>query len=245
SNNLAVYEGDGGIVLGGFFRRLLIALDRGDLTKLPFSDDITSESRLLMRRTVRERIQAIAPFLMLEEDPYIVIDDAGRLRWIVDAFTTSDSYPYARHYPIDRGRPLVNYLRNSVKATVDAYDGTTTLYVFDAEDPIIAAYRGIFPTLFKDAAAMPAALRKHVRYPEMQLRVQATVYGLYHMTDPAVFYNREDLWSIASEVGMNNRREQATLTMDPNFVLMTLPGEQKPEFIEILPFTPANRNNLI
>src|SRR5207302_364920 len=104
----------------------------------------------------------------------------------------------------------------------------TTLYVFDAEDPIIAAYRGIFPSLFKDAAAMPPALRKHVRYPEMQLRLQASVYGLYHMTDPAVFYNREDLWSIASEVGMNNRREQATQTMDPNFVLMTLPGERSP-----------------
>jgi len=245
SNNLAVYEGNGGIVLGGFFRRLLIALDRGDLTKLPFSDDITSESRLLMRRTIRDRIEAVAPFLTLEEDPYIVIDDAGRLVWMVDGFTTSDSYPYARHYQIDRGSSGVNYLRNSVKATVDAYDGTLMFYVFDPEDPIINAYRGIFPSLFKDASAMPPALRRHVRYPEMQLRLQASVYGLYHMTDPAVFYNREDLWSVATEVGMNNRREQATQTMDPNFVLMTLPGEQKPEFIEILPFTPANRNNLI
>jgi hypothetical protein len=132
-----------------------------------------------------------------------------------------------------------------VKVVVDAYDGTTTFYVFDAEDPIIAAYRNIFPTLFKDAAALPAALRRHVRYPELMLELQAAVYGLYHMTDPGVFYNREDLWSVASQVGMNDRREQTTQTMEPNFVLMTLPGERAAEFIEILPFTPANRNNLI
>jgi uncharacterized protein len=128
---------------------------------------------------------------------------------------------------------------------VDAYDGTTFFYIFDAGDPIIAGYREIFPTLFKDASAMPAALRKHVRYPELMLKLQADVYGLYHMTDPAVFYNREDLWSVASEVGMNDRREQATQTMEFNFVLMTLPGERTTESVEILPFTPANRNNLI
>ena len=244
-NNFETYGGTGGVVLGGFFRRLLIALDRGDLAKLPFSDDITAESRLMMRRGIRERMSALAPFLTQEDDPYLVVDDEGRLWWIIDGFTTSDSFPYARHYPIDRNGPSVNYLRNSVKATIDAYNGTTTFYVFDNEDPILAAYRSIFPSLFKDAAAMPPTLRRHVRYPEVLLRVQASVYGLYHMTDPEVFYNREDLWSIATEVGMGNRREQATVTMDPNYVLMTLPGEQKPEFVEILPFTPANRNNLI
>jgi len=132
-----------------------------------------------------------------------------------------------------------------VKVVVDAYDGTTTFYVFDAEDPIIAAYRRIFPSLFQDASAMPPTLRKHVRYPELLLKLQASVYGLYHMTDPEVFYNREDLWTIASEVGMNERGEQATLTMEPNFVLMKLPGETGVEFVEILPFTPARRNNLI
>ena len=143
------------------------------------------------------------------------------------------------------GRERINYMRNSVKAVIDAYNGTTTFYVFDAEDPIIAAYRGLFPVLFKDASAMPGDLRKHVRYPELFLKMQAAVYGLYHMTDAGAFYNREDLWSVASEVGMNTRREQAQQAMDPNFVLMTLPGETKTEFIEILPFTPANRNNLI
>src|SRR5712691_7374281 len=223
TNSLTSYEGTGGIVLGGFFRRLLIALDRGDLAKLPFSDDVMPDSRLLMRRNVRDRVQALAPFLTFDPDPYIIVGDDGRLSWMMDAFTISDAFPYARHYRF--GRESINYIRNSVKAIVDAYDGTTTFYVFDAEDPIIAAYRAIFPSLFKDADAMPPAMRKHVRYPELLLEVQATVYGLYHMTAPEVFYNREDLWSTASEVRLNERREQAQQTMEPNFVLMRLPGE--------------------
>jgi hypothetical protein len=243
TNSLTSYEGNGGILLGGFFRRLLIALDRGDVAKLPFSDDITAESRLLMRRTVRDRVEALAGFLTFDDDPYIVVTDEGRLVWMMDAFTTSASYPYARHYSL--GRERINYMRNSVKAVIDAYDGTTTFYVFDEEDPIIGAYRGIFPSLFKHASAMPPGLRAHVRYPELLLEMQAKVYGLYHMTNPEVFYNREDLWTVATEVGLNERREQATQPIEPNFVLMTLPGEKTTEFIEILPFTPSNRNNLI
>jgi uncharacterized membrane protein (UPF0182 family) len=243
TNNLTSYEGHGGIVLGGLFRRILIATDRGDLTKIPFSDDVTPESRLLMRRNVRDRVAAIAPFLVFDPDPYVVVTNEGRLVWIMDAFTTSDSYPYSRHYPL--GRDSINYMRNSVKVVMDAYDGTTSFYVFDNDDPIIAAYRSIFPTLFKDASAMPAPLRKHVRYPELLLKLQAQVYGLYHMTDPEVFYNREDLWSVASEVGTTGQGTQGTIPMEPNFVLMTLPGERAIEFIEVLPFTPANRNNLI
>jgi len=243
TNSVTSYEGTGGIVLGGFLRRLLIAVDRGDVSKLPFSDDVTPESRLLMRRNVRERVQALTgDFLTFDEDPYMVVGDDGRLQWIMDAFTTSESYPYSRHYRL--GRRRVNYIRNSVKAVIDAYDGTTTFYVFDATDPIINAYRAIFPALFKDASAMPDGLRKHVRYPELQLELQAAVYGLYHMTDPGVFYNREDLWTVASEVRSNNQ-EQAAQPMMPNFVLMTLPGETGTEFVEILPFTPNNRNNLI
>ena len=229
-----------GIRLGGFLRRLLIALDRGDIAKLPFSDDVTSESRLLMRRNLRERVQELAPFLTLDPDPYVVVGEDGRIYWLMDAFTTSDTYPYARRYPL--GDERINYIRNSVKVVIDAYTGATTFYVFDAKDPVIAAYRAIFPGLFTDASAMPPALRKHVRYPELLLTVQAAVYGLYHMTDPDVFYNREDLWSVATEVGSTDQRQQV---MEPNFVLMTLPGERATEFIEILPFTPANRNNLI
>jgi len=243
TNSLTSYEGNGGILLGGFLRRILIASDRGDLTKLPFSDDINGQSRLLMLRNVHERVSALAPFLTYDPDPYMVVGDDGRLSWIMDAFTTSDSYPYSTHYAL--GNTLINYMRNSVKVVIDAYDGTTTFYVFDAQDPIIAAYRRIFPALFKDAAAMPPDLRKHVRYPEMLLKLQASVYGLYHMTDPQVFYNREDLWTVASEVGMDESGQQKTQAMEPNFVLMKLPGEAAVEFVEILPFTPANRNNLI
>jgi hypothetical protein len=243
SNSLTSYEGNGGIVLGGFLRRIVIALDRDDLSKLPFSDDVNKDSRLLMRRNLRDRVSALAPFLTYEPDPYIVLGDDGRLSWIMDAFTLSDSYPYSSHYRLDNNP--INYMRNSVKVVIDAYDGTTTFYVFDTEDPIIAAYRSIFPSLFKDAALMPAGLRKHVRYPELLLKLQAEVYGLYHMTDPEAFYNREDLWTVATEVGMGEGGGQVTQAMQPNFVLMKLPGEKGEEFVEILPFTPSNRNNLI
>ena len=243
TNNLNSYEGNGGILLGGFLRRIIIALDRGDLAKLPFSDDVTPDSRLLMRRNLRDRVSTLAPFLTFDPDPYIVLDDDGRLSWMMDGFTSSDSYPYSSHFPL--GGNSINYMRNSVKVVIDAYDGTTTFYVFDPEDPIIAAYRRIFPSLFKDASTMPPGLRKHVRYPELLLKLQAEVYGLYHMTDTEAFYNREDLWTVATEVGMSDTGEQKTQTMEPNFVLMKLPDESGMEFVEILPFTPANRNNLI
>ena len=243
TNNLTSYQGTGGVELGGFLRRAMIAFDRGDLAKLPFSDDVNSQSRLLMRRGVHDRAATLAPFLTFDNDPYVVLSDDGRLSWILDAFTRSDSYPYATHYTV--AGQSVNYMRNSVKVVVDAYDGTTTFYVFDNQDPIMAAYRGIFPSLFKDASEMPAGLRKHVRYPELLLKLQAEVYGLYHMTNPEVFYNREDLWTVATEVGMGEGGAQQTQAMEPNFVLMKLPGESGVEFVEILPFTPANRNNLI
>jgi uncharacterized membrane protein (UPF0182 family) len=243
TNNLTSYEGNGGIALGGFLRRMIIALDQSDLAKLPFSDDVNKDSRLLMRRNIRDRVSALAPFLTYDPDAYIVLGDDGRLSWIMDAYTVSDSYPYSTHYQLDSNP--INYMRNSVKVVVDAYDGTTTFYVFDADDPIIAAYRRIFPSLFKDAALMPPGLRKHVRYPELLLKLQAEVYGLYHMTDPVAFYNREDLWTVATEVGMGDGGQQTTQAMQPNFVLMKLPGETGEEFVEILPFTPNSRNNLI
>ncbi len=243
SNNLTSYEGNGGIVIGGFLRRMIIALDQDDLAKLPFSDDVNSGSRLLMRRNIRDRVSALAPFLTYDPDAYIVLGDDGRLSWIMDAFTVSDSYPYSTHYRLDNNS--INYMRNSVKVVIDAYDGTTTFYVFDSEDPIVAAYRRIFPSLFKDASEMPPGLRKHVRYPELLLKLQAEVYSLYHMTDPEAFYNREDLWTVATEVGMGEGGQQTTQEIQPNYVLMKLPGETGEEFVGILPFTPANRNNLI
>jgi uncharacterized protein len=243
TNNLTSYQGTGGIVLGGLLHRTLIAADRGDLWKVPFSDDITAQSRLLMRRNIRERVAALAPFLTWDADPYVVAGDDGRLYWMLDAFTTSDSYPYSSHYAL--GDDQVNYMRNSVKVVIDAYNGTTTFYVFDTQDPILGAWRRIFPSLFRDAAEMPADLRRHVRYPQLLFEEQAAVYGLYHMSDPEVFYNREDLWTVASELGMSDTGEQQAQAMEPNYVLMKLPGEAAVEFVEILPFTPANRNNLI
>ena len=243
TNNLNSYEGNGGIVLDSFLRRLIIAFDRDDLAKLPFSDDVNNNSRLLMRRNIRDRVSALAPFLTFDPDPYLVLGEDGRLSWMMDGFTVSDNYPYSTHYQLDNNS--INYMRNSVKVVVDAYDGTTTFYVFDSQDPIIAAWRRIFPSLFKDASMMPTGLRKHVRYPEMLLNLQAEVYGLYHMTDAEAFYNREDLWTVATEVTLGAGGEQATQSMQPNFVLMKLPGEDGEEFVEILPFTPANRNNLI
>jgi len=243
TNSLTSYQGTGGILLGGFLRRVLLAFDRDDLGKLPFSDDVTSQSRLLMRRNVRDRVTALAPFLTFDQDPYIVLGEDGRLSWVMDAFTTSDSYPYSTHYALNDNS--INYMRNSVKVVIDAYDGTTTFYVFDDKDPILGAYRRLFPSLFKDASAMPVSLRKHMRYPELLFKLQAEVYGLYHMTNPQVFFNREDLWTVATETGSSENGDQTKQAMQPNFVLMKLPGETGAEFVEILPFTPANRNNLI
>jgi hypothetical protein len=243
TNKLTSYQGTGGIPLGGFLRRVLLAYDRDDLGNLPFNHDVNPESRLLMRRNVRERVSALAPFLTFDQDPYIVLGENGRLSWVMDAFTTSDSFPYSTHYSL--GDASVNYMRNSVKVVIDAYDGTTTFYVFDDKDPILGAYRRIFPSLFKDASSMPAWLHKHVRYPELLFKLQAEVYGLYHMTNPQVFFNREDLWTVATETGSADNGDQTKQPMQPNFVLMKLPGEAGAEFVEILPFTPSNRNNLI
>ncbi|QMV17633.1 UPF0182 family protein [Granulicella sp. 5B5] len=248
SNNLTSYQGTGGIPIGGELRRILLATDRGDLGKVPFSDDITPDSRLLMRRNIRQRVAVLAPFLTFDSDPYLVVGEDGRLSWILDAYTASDSYPDATHYTLPDGTS-VNYIRNSVKAVVDAYNGTTTFYVFDPSDPLIAAWRHIFPALFRDAVSMPPDLRHHIRYPETLFSLQAQVYALYHMTVPEVFFNREDLWTVATETTnqptSDDSGQSGAQPMQPNFVLMKLPGETNAEFVEILPFTPANRNNLI
>ena len=243
SNNLTSYQGTGGIMLGNFLRRVIIAFDRGDLGTLPFSDDVNTQSRLLMRRNIRERVAKLAPFLIFDQDPYIVVGDNGNLSWIMDAYTDSDSYPYSTHYAMGDGS--INYRRNSVKVVIDAYNGATTFYVFDPTDPIISAYRHIFPGLFQEASAMPEDLRRHVRYPEDLFALQSQVYGLYHMTNPQVFFNREDLWTVATENAATGDGQQVVQPMQPNFVMMKLPGGAGEEFVEILPFTPANRNNLI
>jgi uncharacterized membrane protein (UPF0182 family) len=242
ANNYSTYEGTGGIRMGSFFRRLLLAWSVGDLTKVPFSDDITADSALLMRRSVHERVQALAPFLMFDQDPYIVVGEDGRLYWIIDGFTNSSRYPHARHLNVANAR--LNYIRNSVKAVVDAYNGTVNFYVFDSADPLIQTYQRMFPDLFDTADEMPAFLRAHVRYPELLFRIQASIYATYHVQNEQVFYNREDVWTIAQQ-GRAQQGTGAADVIESFFVLMRFPGESELEFVSILPFTPANRNNLI
>jgi len=215
-----------------------------DLTKLPFSDDVTPDSRVLIHRNIREIVDGVAPFLIYDNDPYMVINSEGRMFWIIDAFTETANYPYSRHY--EAGGKNINYIRNSVKVTVDAYNGTTTFYVFDSQDPLIQSYRALFPSLFRDAKEMPDDLRAHVRYPETLIKTQADVFGLYHTQDANSFFQREDLWNVARQVSLGTEGKQQEQSIEPYFVLMQLPGENKGvEFVEILPFTPSNRNNMI
>ena len=240
------YEGAAGIPVGGTFRKSALAFYLGDNTSLLFSDYITAESRVLIRRNVLERVREIAPFLLYESDPYIVISREGRLFWMIDGFTHSDQYPYSRGYQV-AGEGL-NYIRNSVKVVIDAYEGSVSFYIFDPDDPIIRSYQNIFPALFRPAEEMPEDLRAHVRYPDLLVEAQATAYTLYHIQNPQTFYNREDMWAIASTEAATQQGAQP-VPMQPYYVLMQLPGldERRAEFVSILPFTPAGpgRNNMI
>jgi uncharacterized protein len=238
------YQGSGGIRVGGGLRRLVLAWALGDLSKLPFSDDVTADSRVLINRNIREIIDGLAPFLVYDRDPYIVVGNDGGLYWIIDAYTESSAYPYSKHYQVDQKN--INYLRNSVKVTIDAYNGTTRFYVFDSQDPLIASYRSTFPALFQDASQMPADLRSHVRYPETLMRAQGDVIGLYHTQNAKVFFQREDVWSVAQQIVLDEQDKKQQLPIDPYYVLMQLPGEKiRTEFALIYPFTPASRNNMI
>ena len=187
----------------------------------------------MIRRNIMTRLSYLAPFLKLDSDPYTVLLN-GRLVWIVDAYTVSDRYPYSQDMD------GLNYIRNSVKAVIDAYDGTTTLYVADPDDPVIQTWQRIFPAMFKPLNAMPAELRSHIRYPEDFFQVQAAIYRTYHMKDPQVFYNREDQWDVAKEnyAGM-------TGAMQPYYIIMRLPGEPHEEYILMLPMVPKGRDNMI
>lgn len=244
SNAITTYEGTGGIKIGGTLRRTLLAWSVGDQTKLPFSNDVNGESRILIKRSLKEIINGVAPFLRYDDtDAYMVVNNEGRLFWLIDAFTESRSYPYSTHHELD-GKSL-NYIRNSVKVVVDAYNGTATFYVLDSQDPLINAYRKIFPALFVDVASMPADLRAHIRYPELMMKVQAEAYSLYHTQNPKIFFQREDVWSLAQQVTLDPKGERLYSPIDPYYVLMKLPGEeQKHEFVLIYPFTPASKNNL-
>jgi uncharacterized protein len=233
-NVYTTYQGHDGVSLGSLWRRALFAWQFGDF-KLLISGNVTAASRILFRRLIQERIGQIAPFLALDRDPYLVVND-GRLTWLQDAYTTSDALPYSQ-----RTRPDgINYIRNAVKISIDAYDGTPAFYVAEPDDPIIRTYQRIFPTLFQPLAAMPAGLRDHLRYPEDLFVIQASTYGTYHMTDPEVFYNKEDQWSFPQEGSAAD-----AVTMQPYYTIMRLPGEARAEFILMVPMVPNRRDNMI
>jgi len=233
-NIYATYDGTGGIPIGGVLRKNLFAWYFGDINLL-LSSYITGESRIMIRRDIRERVRTIAPFLRLDRDPYLVIS-TGKLYWMQDAYTTSNYFPYAQ--PVQRLD--LNYIRNSVKVVIDAYNGSVDFYLIDAADPIARTYQRIFPDLFKPFATMPPDLQTHIRYPEDLFRIQAQVYQAYHMEAAEVFYNREDLWQFPREPGGGG-----ITSMNPYYIIMRLPAEPHAEFFLMLPMVPSRRDNMI
>jgi uncharacterized membrane protein (UPF0182 family) len=234
-NVFTTYEGNGGVRLNNSLRRFAFSSRYGSL-KLLVSDALGADSRIVIHRQIRERIENIAPFLRLDPDPYMVLV-GGRLLWIQDAYITSSDFPYSQ--PSEDG-DSVNYIRNSVKIVVDAYNGDVVFYVVDESDPLIQAYQKMFPGLFTPGDQMSGEMRAHLRYPEELFKIQGNMYTTYHMTDPRVFYNKEDQWNIPRLQSGN-----ATAAMDPYYVIMSLPGEENEQFLMMLPFTPGTRENII
>jgi uncharacterized membrane protein (UPF0182 family) len=232
-NMTTTYQGTGGVLLDSPLKRAAFAYRFGDVSVF-LSEYLTSESRVMLYRNVHDRARQVAPFLLYDSDPYLVIAD-GRLFWLHDAYTATDMYPYSQPY-----YERFNYIRNSVKVVTDVYNGDMTFYVVDTEDPIIQAYAGIFPGLFTPWEEMPDGLRSHVRYPEGLFAIQAEMNNTYHMQDPTVFYNKEDLWTVAHEIYVGNEQ-----VMEPYYVTMRLPDEERVEFVLIQPFTPANKQNMV
>jgi len=234
------YEGKGGFPMSSLGMRALATVANGDWNIL-LTNSLTPESRMMIHRKITERVGELAPFLSWDEDPYLVNTEDGRLVWILDGYTTSESHPYSRGVTMENlGR--FNYIRNSIKATVDAYSGEVHMYVFDPNDPLISAYQHLFPELFTPASAMPAGLREHARAPEMLFRAQAEIYRTYHMRDPESYYNRADLWDLATfTTGAGAEPEP----VPPTYLIAQLPGEKEPEFLLMIQFTPRNKQNLI
>ena len=232
SNKYTTYKGDAGIKMN-FLNRVLFSIREGSL-KMFTSSNIDSSSRIIINRNVMDRVRTIMPYLSYEDDPYMVTVD-GKLYWMIDAYTLSSYYPYSESY----GEGSVNYIRNSVKVVVDAYNGDVNFYIVDEKDPIAATFAKIYPTLFKSFDQMPESLKAHIRYPNNLFQIQASVYGKYHMEDVNVFYQKEDVWDIASEIyGMEKQQ------MKPNYYIAKLPGEDKAEFFNSLPFTPKSKQNM-
>ena len=234
------YDGTGGFPVSSLLMRLAAAIEEGDGNIL-LTNYLKPESRMMIRRKVPERLHQLAGFIDWDPDPYLVITAEGRLVWMVDGYTTSNAHPYSKSVQL-RGIGDINYIRNSVKATIDAYDGTTRLYIFDERDPIIRAYQHLFPELFHARSEMPADLQKHTRYPEVLFSVQAEIYRTYHMTNPQSFYNKEDLWDLATySSGQNGQPQPVT----PTYAFSELPGNDRPEFVLMTSFTPRTKQNLI
>ena len=226
------YQGSGGVAVNSFFRKLLFAIYFRD-PNIVLSPLLKAESRFLYFRDIKTRVKKVAPFLMFDSDPYLVISE-GKLFWIQDAYTTTTRYPYSTPT-----QGVGNYIRNSVKVIIDAYHGSVDLYISDPNDPLIQVYQRIFPGVFRPLSEVPEDLRRHFRYPEDIFSVQTYIYSLYHMSNPQVFYNKEDLWEIP--VIASAGRETA---MSPYYTIMRLPQEKQEEFILMLPFTPGRKDNL-
>jgi uncharacterized membrane protein (UPF0182 family) len=235
NNETTFYDGTGGVPVGNLLRRLVFAL-RFASTDILVTNQITRESRILYHRQIGDRVRLLAPFLSYDSDPYPVVT-GGRLFWIQDAYTTSGRYPYAT--PSIRDNQAINYIRNSVKIVVDAYNGGVSLYQAESDDPLAKTIAAIFPGILHPMSEMPAGLRQHVRYPEDIFKIQSEIYRTYHMTNPQVFYNKEDQWAVPSLDSAQN-----AVQMQPYYTIMRLPGEKAPEFIQMLPFTPRAKDNL-
>ena len=241
ANAFTNYDGQGGVSLSSIWRRLAYAFDRRSLQIL-ISNYFTNQSRIHYYRQIQTRVNHIAPFLRFDHDPYLTVIN-GRLQWIIDAYTISGRYPYSEPVAGKEILPRssrINYIRNSVKVVVDAYDGTLQFFVVDEEDPILATYRQIFPNLFISRKATPPKVKAHFRYPQDLFKLQAQMYLSYHMSDPEVFYNREDLWNFPRQVYEGNE-----VAVEPYYLMVKLPGEEKTGFILIQPFTPAKKDNAI
>ena len=233
-NSYSTYKGKAGIKLN-LLNRILFSVREGSM-KLLVSSNVNSDSRIIINRNIKDRVEKLMPYLSYEKDPYMTVVN-GKLYWIVDAYTTSSYYPYSEPYSGEVGS--TNYIRNSVKVVVDAYNGDTTFYVVDRDDPVARTYQKIYPTLFKDVKEMPEGIRKHIRYPNSLLKIQAGVYTKYHMDQVKVFYQDEDLWDIAHQIYGTEEKE-----MDPSYFIFELPDEKKAEFINMIPFTPKSKQNM-
>jgi hypothetical protein len=241
------YSGQGGILLDSFFKRLAFAIRLRDFNIL-LSDDIDDDTQLLLHRQIQERIHQVAPFLLLDQDPYLVVTDDGRLVWIQDAYTISNRFPYSEPAPLQIGnqRLMINYIRNAAKVVVDAYEGSISFYITDPDDPIIQAYASAFPGVFKSLGEMPEDLRNHLRFPVDMFALQTAQYLRYHMTDTRVFYNQEDVWQNPQELyTVDGSANSGPIEMEPYYVSMPLPGESETEYLLIQPFTPAGKDNMI